>query len=371
MIVNLIIIFIILSLGLVYSNGKSSCVNSPIHRKRYIILVCAILVLQSGLRNVAVGADTYQYYLNFERVKSLSWSQIYSTTIGYYTIGIGKAPGYLVLQKIVQYLLPNYQLFLLLIAIIFFLALGNFIYKNTTRLSNAVLAFVLYSSLFYSFFSITGHRQTLATACTIFSYEFIKQRKLLLFLILIVLASTIHKSVLVFIPFYFIARIENTKYYYSTIVLLFPIFMYFREPMSLFLKTKGGYTHYGVYEGAGTLTFTLMLLLVAVFARWRLKSVLRLSKQKNQLYNAFALAILFTPLTWVNPSAMRIVQYFSIYMLLLIPTVIQSFQDHSKETQRFVFVFTILLLIILFIKSSIGTDYKFFWQEMQLGLNYS
>ncbi len=370
MTVNLITIVIILSLGLVYSNGKSSYVNSHIHRKIYIILVCTILVLQSGLRNVAVGADTYSYYLNFQRVKFLSWPGIYSTIINYYTTGTGKDPGYLAFQKIVQYLTQNYQFFLFLIAIIFFSALGNFIYKNTTRLSDAVFAFVLYSSLFYSFFSITGHRQAIATAGALFSYEFIKQRKLFPFLVLIALASTIHKSVLVFIPFYFVAKIENTKYFYSAIVLLFPAFMYFREPACLFLTTTGGYGDFKVYEGAGTYTFTLMLLLVAVFVWWRLKSVLRLNKQNKHYYNAFALAILFTPLTWVNPSAMRVVQYFSIYMLLLIPAVIQSFQDHSMETQRFVFVFIILLLITLFVKSSIGTEYKFFWQEMQLGKNY-
>ena len=124
-------------------------------RRQYITVVTILLILQSGLRNWAVGADTYQYYSRFERIKYDTWSLIYNDFIDYYLYNIGKDTGYEVFQKLAQYIVPNYQLFLLLIAIIFFLAMGNFIYRNTTRISDAVLAFVLYSCLFFSFFSDT------------------------------------------------------------------------------------------------------------------------------------------------------------------------------------------------------------------------
>jgi transmembrane protein EpsG len=196
MIVNVIVILIILISGLVYSDRKSQFVDSDYNRKRYIKFVSFILILQSGLRNVAVGADTYAYYKNFEEIKNTSWQQIWNIIYEYYTAGTGKDPGYPAFLKVVQILITNYQIFLFLIAVFFFIALGSFIYKNTNKLNDAIFAFVLYSSLFYNFFSITGIRQTIATAATLFGYELIKKRKLIPFLILILLASTIHFTLL-------------------------------------------------------------------------------------------------------------------------------------------------------------------------------
>ena len=104
--------------------------------------------------------------LRSEELKQLSECRKIATELG-----IGKDPGYLAFQKIVQIFTSEYQVFLFVIAIIFFSALGNFIYKNTTRLNDAIIAFFIYSVLFYSFFSITGHRQTIATAATLGNFR--------------------------------------------------------------------------------------------------------------------------------------------------------------------------------------------------------
>lgn len=371
MIVNLIIVAFILISGLMFYEHAGIYADSRYYRKRYILLICLILILQSGLRNVAVGADTYAYYETFELIKSISWKEIRTAITDYYMQGIDKDPGYLVFQKFVQIFISSYQIYLFVIAILFFSALGNFIYKNTKRLADAIFAFILYLSLFYAFFSITGIRQTIATAAALWSFELIKQRKLLSFLILILLASTIHRSVLIFLPFYYIATIKNTKYLYTIVSLLFVLFMFFKVPVSAFFKRAGGYEDYIIpYKGAGTFTFTFMLLLIGVIAFLQMKFVIRKNRTVLSFYNAFALAIVFAPLTWVNPSAMRVVQYYSIFMLLLIPNVIQSFHHNSLKLKRFIFGFSIILLILLYIKSGWNSEYKFFWQQMELGQNY-
>ena len=372
MIVNLIVIILILIFGLIYSKGFKAKVDSNGNRKKYIQIISFILILQSGLRNVAVGDDTYAYLLKFEDVKTMSWSNIYESIMEYYQFGVGKDPGYLVFQKAIQLVINEYQVFLFIIAILFFVALGNFIYKNTSRLNDAVIAFVIYSVLFYSFFSITGIRQTIVTAATLYGYELIKRKKLLPFLILIILASTIHKSVLIFIPFYFIARIKNPKYLYRGVLLLFPLLMIYKNSMGNYLKVLGGYEQYDEFEGAGTYTFTAMFLLISIVALWRSKIIVKNNTNAQHFYNAFAIALLFIPLTWINPTTMRIVQYFSIFMLLFIPEIIHSFQLISTKIATDITRFTIILLIVLFVKSSWSSDvsYGFFWDEMRLGKNY-
>jgi transmembrane protein EpsG len=371
MIINLVVIFLILIIGKFYSNGSFIKINSDSNRKKYIRLICLILILQSGLRNVAVGADTYQYFSLFEAVKKTSWSEIYQSLTDYYKLGLGKDPGYLVFQKITQVVTGEYQIFLFVIAILFFAALGTFIYKNTTRLSDAIMAFIIYSVLFYSFFSITGHRQTIATAAALYGFEFIKKRKLVPFVLLILLASTIHKSCLIFIPFYFICQLNKTKLIYVGALLLFLVFMEFRNSMALYFQSIGGYEEYEQFEGAGTFTFTAMFLLISIIALIRNKSILKHNIQAQYYYNAFAVGLLFIPLTWINPSMMRVVQYFSIFMLLLIPEIINSFGDYSLKLKKDMTVVVIIFLIALMIKANANAaPYGFFWEEMRLGKNY-
>lgn len=370
MVVSFIVIALILFFGFEFSKTKFK--DSDSNRKKYIQLISFILILQSGLRNVAVGSDTYSYFLSFNDSIRSSWQDVSQIVIDYYSYGIGKDPGYSVFEKLVSSVTAEYQVYLMLIAIIFFVALGNFIYKNTTRLIDAILAFVIYSVLFYHFFSITGHRQTIATAAALYGFELIKRRKLIPFLILIGLASTIHKSVLLFIPFYFIAQISKPKLFFRAVLVLFPIIMVFRNSLSTYLKVLGGYEEYGINEAAGTATFTAMFLFISIVALLRSKVILKNNKKAQQYYNAFAIALLFLPLTWVNPSAMRVVQYFSIFMLLLVPEIIYSFQAVSPRVKRDLTVFTIIVLIALFLKSNWNNpnDYGFFWQDMALPHNY-
>lgn len=372
MIVNLIVIALILIFGFIYSKGFKAKVDSNGNRKKYIKIISFILILQSGLRNVAVGSDTFAYFLKFEEVKRTSWSNIYESLREYYQLGLGKDPGYPIFQKVIQLVTDEYQVFLFIVAILFFVVLGNFIYKNTNRLNDAILAFVIYSVLFYSFFSITGIRQTIVTAATLYGYELIKRKKLIPFLILIILASTIHKSVLIFIPFYFIAQIKNPKYLYSGVLMLFPLLMIFKSNMGNYLSVLGGYEQYSEFEGAGTYTFTAIFMLISIIALWRSKIIIKNNSNAQHFYNAFVIALLFIPLTWVNPTTMRIVQYFSIFMLLFIPEIIHSFQSISTKIKADITRFTIILLIVLFLKSNWNRDisYAFFWQEMRLGQNY-
>lgn len=361
-------ITIILFLGHLYSNREIRYQKS--YKINFIYAVSLILILQSGLRNLAVGADTYQYYNRFEIIKNTPLNNIVDSVIAYYAFSIGKDPGYDIFQKLIQYVLPHYQLFLIFVAIVFFSALGNFINKNTTRVSEASLAYVLYCCLFLNFFSITGIRQTIATAASLYGYELVKKRKLVPFIILILLASTIHKSVLIFMPFYFISQVKKAKFIYWGALIIFPVLMYYRVTITQFFQNLSGYVTYEIYEDTGTYTFTFMLLLFAIVALWRMKAVRLQNEEATPIYNAFILAILFTPLTWVNPSAMRVVQYYSIFMLLLVPMVISSFEVDSRKTRRIVYMITLYILIGLFVRANINSEYKFFWQEMALGKNY-
>ncbi|OOV29262.1 hypothetical protein BXU11_04910 [Flavobacterium sp. LM5] len=369
MVTNLFVILLILIIGFHYSR-KNDC-NNYLNRKKYIWVICFILILQSGLRNVAVGADTYAYFNSFENSKNQSWDDVWEIVSEYYKYDIGKDPGFPVFEKFCSTISDSYQIFLVIIAILFFVSLGNFILKNTTKLQDVILAFVIYSVLFYGFFSITGHRQTLATALTLLSFEFIKKRKIIPFLIVILIASTLHKSSLIFILFYFVCRIKKPKIIFISTLLLFPLFMSTRDLLAAFFQSISGYEGYDQFEGAGTFTFSAIFLLICITALIRQKILLKSNSNTQNYFNAFALALLFLPLTWINPSMMRVVQYFSIFMLIFVPEIIRSFEFYSEDIHQRVRIVTLFVLILLFLKSSQnGEPYSFFWEEVKLGKHY-
>lgn len=346
-------IFILIVFAISISNNK----DLKNRNKLFVFFATLNWIVLSGFRHISIGADTLAYFHSYNRTIGTTWSELFNNFVQIIFYGseeLGKDPGYSIFVKITQLLTHNYQIFLIIIALIFTIPLGLWIYRNSR---NTFISYLIYSVLFYSFFSITGFRQTIATSIVVLiGYKYIKERRLLPFILLTFIGFTIHKSALVFFPFYFLANKKVTKKYLITILAIFPLLMFFRVPLALFFQDVSGY-EYGIYEGAGTFNFTILLLLVTIVGIWRSKTILANYPQALHFFNALIISVLVTPLTWVNPSAMRVVQYYSIFLMLLVPEIINSFK---KEERPMVYFVVISLLVLLLLRSN--PQYMFFWQ---------
>ncbi|MCT4781659.1 MULTISPECIES: EpsG family protein [Exiguobacterium] len=327
------------------------------HGKALFVSIATLQwIVLSGFRHVSVGADTLQYKWMFDETKAISWNRL-----GDHFMAIlfgeaeGRDPGYYILQKTTQIVTDNYQWYLLIVAVLFLVPFGIWIYRNSTE---PLLSFIIFSTLFYAFFAITGIRQTLATAIAVLiGYYFIQQRRFWPFLAIVLLAATIHKSALVFIPFYFLATKTITTRYLLFMGALIPFLFVFRIQLFELFRTISGYEEYEYYAGAGTLNFSLMLLVITGVAIWRREQMIAANPNVTHYLNALLLALCFLPLTFINPSMMRIVQYFSIFIMLLIPELIRSFDQRER---LLVYYTAITMLMLLFARYQ--PVYQFFWQ---------
>ena len=342
------------------------------NRKNYIIFICIILILQSALRHVAVGADTYAYNLKFEEIKLTSWQEIWENFRSVYVLGEGKDAGYPLIQKVFQFFSGEYRIFLFFVAVIFFSSLGYFIYTQTKYISDVFVAIAIYEVLFYSFFSITGLRQTLATAFTFWGLHFIRQRKLWQYTLLIICAAFIHKSVLLFYPFYFIARLNRPRQLLAASFVIFPVMFVFGRSVAgimALLSAQDNYMGYALSDAnpTGAVDFSIFLLGCGILGWIALRNAKQRDSDMPIIYNAISIAIIFTPLTWIDSSLMRIVQYFSIFILVFLPYVINNlFRDYQTR------IVAIVVLMVLFVSVIImrNVDYAFMWEQMQLNSNY-
>lgn len=364
-----IVILLILFFGVGFS-FRESRVNGKYNatlRKSYVLIVSFILILQSGLRNVAVGADTYAYYKTFYERLSWSWSEILINFKTVYIDGVGKDAGYYLFQKIFQSISHDYRLFLFVVAIIFFYALGRFLLRNTNNVLQLTFAYILYLALFYEFFSITGIRQTLATSIILFGFEYVKDKKIWKYLICCAIAFIFHKSSILCVLIYPFFWYKNIRLVYTCVVVACAIILVFSKQIMQYTYLMYYDKEMSVNELTLPFTYTLFILMIFALVVINLK---KLIKNKGNakllgLCNILALGFTFVPLVGIDSMMTRITQYSFIFMTITVPSL---FNITTIIPRRLCYILGIVMLIVVIAMKNY--EYAFFWEPMRLGGNY-
>lgn len=331
----------------------------PTRRKRLWFCIIAALqwILLSGLRAETVGADTVGYLRSFNEMKYTSLQRQLQLCWDYLVHGAeAKDPGYGLLVKLFQYVSDNYQAFLFFVAAVFIISMTVWIYRNSAM---PCLSFIIYSILFYSFFSVTGHRQTLATALIVFvGYKYIKERKLGRFLIIAFIAFMIHKSSLVFVPYYFIANFELRLPYVSVAAVGIALCTVLGRALYGPIASALGFSE-GMIENAigGAETFVVLMLSVCVLAFVLYPKIRQNRPDARFLYNLLLLTVLSTFLVLQQQSFMRIQQYYSLVIMLVIPEFVLCVE---KRYRPIVYTAGVAVMLFFFIRTD--PFYQFFWQ---------
>lgn len=340
------------------------------YKNKYVNWMCAFFAILAGLRNVAVGPDTYAYYMQFLQVEDMPLSAVWKNLIDYYVNGIGKDAGFPVLLKLFQYIFPSFRFFLIIVAIVFYSGAAYIIRTNTQTITQAFLSVVLFITLFqvYAFSAI---RQDLALGCVMWSYKCIKERHLVLFVCLIFLASTVHKSVLIFLPYYWIATLKNVKTLLLIAIITIPLLFVFSRQFTGYLVEFSDSEQYAYYlmeeKDAGTPAFTALLFCCFVLYIFMVGTFNRHIPQHYLFTNTIFITLGLAPITWVVPELMRVLLYFSCFLPIIMAKALTLIPDNALR--RYAVVGYVVVVTYLFVKTI--PPYKFFWQEMALGFNYS
>ncbi len=358
MLVYLINIALILLWGVVLLKHK------PTDKKRKIF--CSIAALQwiliSGLRSPYMSADVYiNYSRYFEDMKTTSWAEVISNNIKY-VLSFGNNntdiddPGYELFMKLCQIFSDNFQVFLLIVAVVFTVPMAIWIYKNS---SAPDMSFVIYSVLFYSFFAITGIRQTIATAIIVFcGYKFVKERKPVKFFILAFIAFMIHKSAFVFIPYYFVASIPITFPYLIVAFAVVVLFYLFGAQLYTPLATFIGYDE-NLYEGTvgGGQLYALLMVCICIAIIFFYPLIHKHREDAKYWCNLLLFSILTSLLVLQVQGFMRIQQYFTLSLMVLLPEVVMCIERKHRNVVHYA---TIAVMVMYLIMNR--PTYMFFWQ---------
>ena len=348
---------LVLFWGVILIYNKKSQKNKLI----FVIIVCVQWILISGLRADSVGADTENYMNIFDEHSSLSWRGVFIEIKRYFASFFSSSvessdfePLFILYNKLVSVLTKNHVIYKFIVAIIFTTALGKFVYKYS---EDPCLSFAIYGSLFYNMFSLTGYRQVLAVAIILYGYRFIRERKFIPFLILVLIGALFHKTTLMFILLYVLANKKITFNYILSVSLIFLVMLVFNRQVFEMVKRFFGYDEYVGNYGFKQATFTVLYSGLTIVAFWKFKDVVSGDEKALQLYNGLILSWIMFPFVLESPSALRLVYNYGFVILPLVPKIVSSFKE-SKDRQ----IIYLAIYVLFFVQTIISSfAYSFFW----------
>lgn len=239
----LIIIFVLgsaLKNGFVLRSHSFSDENSSIimirKETRWVFFFMIICALVMGVRAETVGEDTQRYMNYFYYVASMPFGAL---RIG--AMNTGLDIGYVVLMKTISLICNNYYFFQLIISLFICVGFAYFIIKNQIDTAIGIAVF-LGNGLFFAAFNTT--RQSCALTILLISWSFLQEKKYLKVILLIVVASSIHMSAILFLipTTMYIFRRQRFIYWFvlgSTIL----IGVLYRQLLSILADILPQYSH--------------------------------------------------------------------------------------------------------------------------------
>lgn len=341
--------------------------------KQYIYIVTCLLIVVSGLRHEAVGNDTYAYMQSFDKMYMLSWNDILGNFWeSYLNPGIngnGKDPGQLVVMKALSLVLPNSRFFLFLVAIILLVPLGMFIYQNSESLETSCFSYVFYITMFYPYLPNSAIRQSLALSILLIGYWYLQKGKDIYFIMFLLLATFLHKSIfiaIVILPFYYL---KNTRLLYKGALVLFLIMLFSYSYVGEYLASQSEiYEMYGTgdFYASRSVPYMVILMMFGLYIIGWLGINKDINPYRRRLiYGGAALTLVWVVMIRLDPSLIRITAYFGPWMGVMVTHALLLWR--KKDYKLF---FTILLFIFVLRALITPDNYHFLWQEMKLHERY-
>ena len=335
-------------------------VNKKQFNKVGAVVIFIALVLILGLRHPSMGVDNrfgyeYGYIGSFKIISSMSWSTVLSLE-SY----MNYERGYIIYCKLVGSIWNNVQFFIFVSAFLSLLPIYVLIRKKS---ENSVMSSFVYLGLPAFLMVYSGIRQSLAIGLCCLAVDYIQRKKIVKFILLIIAASFLHSSVLIFLiayPIYHF-KIGPKGRWYS--LLIIPVVYLFRYPLFAVFSKLFKDNVAAVETGSYTLWFVFCAIYIFCIVFCKKDDV-----EQNGYMNLFFVACIIQTFGSVHHLAMRVGYYFMIILVVLLPSITSKLKT---KTNNLVAGFAISAAFAVYSLYAIYTatwakayPYYFFWENM-------
>lgn len=292
-----------------------------------LFTIFIILFAVSACR-MNVGND-YAKYVEFMHLIACDAYEYVPTEIGFN------------LLVTVLYELSGYENFLLVFAVFAFFTLLFFLKAMYEQSDSFGFSFFLFMAFGFYFHTFNTVRYYLALALALYSVKYVLGKEWGKFLLLAILGSAFHKSMLVIIPLYFLATLAWKKWQLALMAVFCSTFFFMQDfylRAVVFLYPSYEDTEYleGGISWFNILRCTGVLVLALLYYKQAVKE-----NKRNRFYfycNLGAL-VLYVCCSFL-PIITRIGYYLNITQILFIPAILKKIPD--KKQKRF---FTVMIAL--------------------------
>ena len=331
--------------------------------KKYIIWACILMFVVYGLRDAySVGDDSATSYLHqFQQLEKTTWAQLRNgvdLNDNLFWRLFAKL-GYVVFNG-------NYQLFIATLSGFVTGVFGRFIYRYS---NNPVQSFVYYWGLWFYTFNFSALKQSIAMSLLLLAFDAVIDRKLLKFLSVVILASLFHFPSIVFLPAYWLLKLNPRREFLAVLAAaLLSVYLWRDQILNFMLQFY--------YEGrefigedrffTGKVTVMLALVLIAF--------ILRPPSKYNKVYAAsmqfVAIATILQLFSVYNNVFERLADYYFQFSVIFVPFILDQ-RDIEPENRSVLitaapYVLGVLCLLrfndIVTRPTSYLMPYRFFFQ---------
>ena len=325
-------LFLIIIYAIIYNVISKRTKDKKRLIKRFCILISIQLILILGLREITIGTDLVNYIPFYE--KCIKFKELVFLSSRFEV-------GYILLNIVIGGISGNSYVFLFIVAAISLIPIGYIVYKYSKK---PFLSFIIYLAFDFYSFLFSGLRQGIAFGITFFSYKYIRERKPIKFIICIVIASLFHKSAIIFLPAYWLAKIKMSKKSIIIFVATFIITFLFRSQiMGIFIKLFS--EDYSIVK-TNSFTYLFCAIITLVFGIVFYKQMIKNNKYSSQYFIFIMMSVIFLIFTSVGTNMLRISNYYYLFIILFLPEVLDSIED--KKTELLIEYIMFIALIIVF-----------------------
>lgn len=340
---------------------RDSLGKKQFNTRAYLLLCCIEIILLAGLRGYTVGADTVTYLDALRYYKSLLiWEIPFASLVFPFDFEIG----YFTLTKICAFLSMNETAFLFVIAMITYIPVFVTIKNHSTIPYLSILSYFAFGMFSYS---LGVFRQMIAISILLCGWKYVRERKLVKYLIVVGIAMTFHLTAVIALALYVLYGIKWRK----VIWLVFPaeIVLLVTGRLVIVLATRllPQYAHYlsGKYDQQGGSYLMLLLLNFVLLLCIILDKKGRFND--NMTICALILAVLLQSVGYSMALFGRIVPYFSIYLIVAIPDAVCGLGEKWRKPAVTAAVAVLFLLAYKMINGNqYITPYYLFFQNIPI-----
>lgn len=319
-------------------------------KRRLTIVAILPMFLIFVLRYKYVGVDTIGYVRFFQKeVRRYSFAELLNQDLMRTEIG------YRLYVKLISLFTDNYTVYFLVNGLVIFGTLLHFARKYT---KNPFIFFFLFMTLGTYSFVETGLRQALAMMLCLWSVDFITDKKLIRFVLTVIVAYYFHKSAMIFLVMYPLSLVKKLDWMIAVYIVMAGVLLVgFAAFQGLFNQLLG--YEYTIEETGNGGIFMMFVLVIFTFSLFMMYDKPKEVDGQSLIVQLSLMTVIFWLLRLISRTAERVSYYYITGLYIYFSQAVNYEKDRFASLLKWLLI---LGCLVLFVYRNLGTNYLFFWQ---------